>query len=209
VADQLCTSAQVKARLFPAGVNDAVDDTLIGELIDQVTDWVQHYTQRKLVPDDAATYVFDTNAGYVLRIPRGIRSITSMGVATQAHQPDSGGVYTTIPAADRLLRPRAQDLPAGWPPTEVRISRASTSISAFNTIENGCTITGNFGFAAVPPDMQGVGIDAVVTAYQNRKNGASGVIGAEGQSIVPWATYFSKGSPQRGTLDMYRYPGIA
>lgn len=209
MADKLCTKDQVKARLFPAGPADTSDDTLIDELIDQVSDWVGHYTGRKLVPDDAATYVFDTLAGYVLRIPTGIRSITSMGVAV-THQPDAGGTYTTVPAGDRMLRPKAGDLPVGWPPTQVRFSRGTLSgtVSAFGTIENGCTITGNFGFAATPPDVQAVVIDAVVAAYQNRKNGASGVIGADDQAIAPWVRFFSKGSPQRGTLDRYSFVGM-
>src|SRR3954470_1309144 len=102
MADQLCTTAQVKSRL---NITDGTDDALISELIDQVSGWVETYVGRKLVAEDATTYVFDTEAGYVLRIPRGIRSITSMGVAPTVHQPDTGGTYTVIPAADILLRP--------------------------------------------------------------------------------------------------------
>jgi hypothetical protein len=75
-------------------------------------------------------------------------------------------------------------------------------------VENGATVTGNFGFATTPPDIQAVAIDAVVAAYQNRKMGASGVIGAEGDSIIPWVSFFSSGSPQRATLERYRYIGI-
>jgi hypothetical protein len=202
----LCTRDQVKTRLFPAGPTDTNDDGLIDELIAQVSDWIEDYTHRKLCPDDGATYVFDTEAGYVMHIPRGIRAVTSMGVATLSHQPDTGGTYTTIPAGDILLRPKAQDAPGGWPYTQVRISRAHTgTVGTFATIENGCTITGNFGFAATPPAIQAVAIDAVVAAYQSRKSGASGVIGAEDSAVVPWVRFFSKGSPQRATLDRYRH----
>ena len=206
MVDQLCTTAQIKARVNPAGVSDSVDDTLISELIDEVSAWVQNYTGRKFVADAAATYVFDTSAGYVLRIPRGIRSITSMGVAT-THQPDSGGTYTTVPAADVLLRPRAQDLPEGWPAFEVWLSRGTLAgtVATFSTVQNGCTITGNFGFAAVPKDIEAVTIDAVVAAYASRKNGASSVLGAEDGALPPWSSFFGRGSPQRGTLDRYRH----
>jgi hypothetical protein len=203
---QLATVAQVKGRLFPAGPTDTTDDVLISELIDEVSDWIEDYTHRKLCPDDAATYVFDTEAGYVLHIPRGIRAVTSMGVATLSHQPDTGGTYTTIPAGDILLRPKAQDAPGGWPYTQVWISGAHTgAVATFGTIQNGCTITGNFGFAATPPAIQAVAIDACVAAYQSRKNGASGVIGADDSAVVPWVRFFSKGSPQRATLDRYRH----
>lgn len=207
MADQLCTTAQVKARI---GITDATDDTVLGELIDQVSNWIETYTGRKLVPEAAATYVFDTEAGYVLRIPRGIRAITSMGVASTVHQPDAAGTYTTVPAADRLLRPKAVDLPEGWPPTEVLISRGvlAGTVTAFGRIDNGATITGDFGFATTPPEIASVAIDAVVTAYAARKNGASGVVGVDGTAILPWAQFFSRGSPQRGTLDRYRYAAI-
>ena len=208
MADQLCTTAQVKARLFPAGIADATDDTLISELIDEVSDWVQHNTGRKFIAEAGQTYVFDTEAGYVLRIPRGIRAITSMGVNNTIHQPDSGGSYTTIPAADRLLRPKAADLPVGWPFTEVLLFRGvlTGTISSFGRVDNGCTITGDFGFATTPPDIQAVAIDGTVSAYQMRKNGTSGVFGVEANMGVPW-WQFTQTSWK--TLGMYRYPGIA
>ena len=207
--DQICTTDQVKLRLFPAGTTDTTDDALIGELINQVTAWMESYTGRRLVPEAGATYTFDTQAGYVLRIPRGIRAITSMGVAL-SHQPDTGGAYTTIPASDRIIRPKAVDLPEGWPPTEVRFSRGTLtgSISAFATADNGCTITGDFGPAASPLELVAVGIDAVVAAFQSRKNGASSVMGADDMALPPWSKFFGQGSPQRGTLDRYRYMAL-
>lgn len=206
MADQLCTIAQVKARINPAGVSDVVDDAMLTEMVEQVSDWVQHFTGRKFVPDNAATYVVDTASGYVLRIPRGIRSVTSMGINALSNQPDSGGTYVTLSAATIMLRPASIDLPVGWPPTEIHLSRATSSV--FATVENGATITGNFGFAATPPDIQAVCIDATVAAYQNRKLGTSGVIGAEGDAIVPWVSFFSSGSPQRATLERYHYIGM-
>jgi hypothetical protein len=214
MADQLCTTAQVKNRLqnAAAGVTfSATDTTTISELIDQVSGWIETFTGRKLVPEVGATYVFDTESGQVLRVPRGIRTITSMGVAPSIHQPDTGGTFTTVPAADILLRPKAVDLPIGFPPTEVHISRGvlAGTISRFGRVDNGCTITGDFGFAATPPDVQGVAIDAVVAAFQSRKNGASGVMGAEAEAITPWNAFFGRGSPQRQTLDRYRYQAIA
>jgi hypothetical protein len=213
LADLLCTIAQVKARLQTSagGVTfSAADDTLLTELVTELSDWIEGETHRKFAPEVAATYVFDTSAGYVLRVPRGIRTITSMGVNNTAHQPDSGGTYTTVTAPDRILRPKAADLEPGWPPTEVRISRGTLAgtIRSFGTIENGCTITGDFGFATVPPAIEAVAIDATVAAYQSRKNGASGVIGADGNAVVPWSMFFGPGSPQRRTLGRFTYYGV-
>lgn len=200
----LCSDGAVKARLFPAGADDTVDDPLINALIVQVSAWIEGYTGRMFRPV-TETRVFDTTAGSVLRIPDGVRAVTSMGVAT-THQPDSGGAYTTIPAADILLRPKLTDR-GSWPATEVRISRGTLAgtVAYFATAENGCTITGSFGFASVPPDVEAVAIDAVVAAYQSRKNGASSVLGADDQALPPWSRFFGRGSPQRGTLDRYRW----
>lgn len=209
MADQLCTTAQVKARLqnAAAGVTfSATDTTTIGELIDEVSDFIQHDTGRKFVPVTSTTYVLDTQAGYILRVPMGVRTVTALGVS-QSHQPDTGGTYVAITVPTNiLLRPSPADLPVGWPATEIRLSRAQSIV--FGDVENGASVTGTFGFAATPPDIQAVAIDAVVAAFQNRKIGASGVIGAEGNAVVPWASFFSRGSPQRVTLDRYRYIGI-
>lgn len=206
MADQLATTAQIKGRLFPAGVTDGVDDALISELIDQCSAYVQSYTGRKFVAETAATYTFDTESGFVLRVPRGIRTVTSMSIATLSHQPDSGGTYSTVLAATILLRPLAVDRPEGWPATEIRLSRATTSV--FSTIENGATVTGNFGWATTPLDITAVTIDAVVAAYASRKNGASSTLGADELALPPWSQFFGHGSPQRGTLDRYKHWAI-
>ena len=204
MADALCTIAQVKARLFPAGPADMADDTLITELVEEVSDWIEHFTGRKLLAVASTTYIFDTTAGYVLRIPIGVRSVSALGVNNSAHQPDTGGSYTAVTAANILLRPTVPDLPVGWPPTEIRLSRAQTVI--FGTIENGASVTGTFGWATTPPDIQAVAIDGTVSAYQMRKNGTSGVFGADSDTGVPW-WQFTAASMR--TLKMYRYIGIA
>lgn len=211
MADQLCTIAQVKARIFPAGVTDTADDTLLTELIEQTSDYIEQYTGRRLVPVASADYFFDTISGYALRVPIGIRAITFMGVNNLTHQPDSGGTYTTVAATDYLLRPKAQDGSQGWPFTELQISRGTLAgtISVFGNIANGCKLTMTTGFAATPPDIQSVAIDAVVAAFQARKDGASGVIGADLGALTPWSGFFGAGSPQRGTLDRYRFYGMA
>jgi hypothetical protein len=206
MSDQLCTTAQVKSRI---GITDTTDDPLISELIDQASAWIEGFTHRKLVPETAATYVFDTNAGYSLRIDRGIRSITSISVAA-THQPDAAGTYVSVPTTDVILRPKAVDLPEGWPSFEVRFSRGTRSgtLSAFSRADNGCTITGNFGFASTPLEIVAVAVDAVVLAYQARKNGTSGAIGADAYTVPQQSLGFGSGSPQYRTLLRYRAPAV-
>jgi hypothetical protein len=184
----------------------AADTSLISELIDQVTDWVEDYTHRKLVAVSSTTYTFDTVAGWSLHVPIGIRTITLLEVAATS-QPDSGGTYVTVAATDYILRPKVQEAGIGWPFTELRFARSTLAgtLSRFRDADNGARITGTFGFATTPPAIQAVTIDAVVTAWQNRKAGASGTLGADGSALIPWDEYFTARSPQRAALDRYRY----
>jgi hypothetical protein len=205
MADQLCTIAQVKARLKGPNPTDVTDDTMLTELVEEVSDWIQHYTGRRFVPITSTTYILSTTQGNLLRIPIGVRSVSALLINTLSHQPDTGGSYpTTITAANILLRPSAIDLPPGWPPTEIRLSRAQSTL--FGTIENGASVTGTFGFAATPPDIQAVAIDGTVSAYQMRKNGTSGVFGADDATGVPWWQFTNTAWK---TLGMYRYPGMS
>lgn len=206
MADQLCTTAQVKARLT---ITDATDDALISELIDQVSDWISDYTGRKLVPEAAATYVVDTVLGHVIPVPRGIRTVTTLSVAA-TNQPDSGGTYSAVTASDILLRPAAMDRRPGWPATEIRLLASPLDVRVpLRTVVNGAKIVGDFGFAVTPPEIVGVCIDAVVAAYAVRRQGASGVIGADELAVPPWSQFFGPGSPQRGVLNRYRLTGFA
>lgn len=198
MADKLVTKEQVKARVE---VSDAGDDALIDELIEQVTDWIQEYTGRQLVSVDNVTYVVDTAPGSAIAVPRGIRAVDSLGIAL-SDQPDSGGSYTAIAAADILLRPSPIDRKPGWPATSILI-RGTTARLGVGYL-NGASIVGDVGFATVPPEIQAVCIDAVVAAFNARTSGASDVIGADDAAIAPWSRFFSWGSPQRQTLNRYR-----
>jgi hypothetical protein len=206
MADQLVTTAQVKARLK---ITAATFDALIIELIEQLTDFVQHRTGRQLVAAAAVTYTLDTTWGSVLAIPRGIRAVTSLSVAS-TDQPDTGGAYTAVAAADILLRPGPILRRPGWPATEIRLLGSPIDRRVpFRSAANGAVVVGDFGFATVPPAMQGLAIDAVVTAYVDRRAGTSGGVGAGDRAVYPWSTYFASGSPQAQLLADYRGgPGI-
>lgn len=199
MADQLCTTAQVKTRVE---VTDANDDALISELIDQVSDWILDFTKRQFVGTAAVTYVVDTGAGGVIEVPRGIRAVTALDIAS-SDQPDTGGTYaTSIAAADILLRPNSLFRRPGWP--AVRILIKSSGAGRLAAALNGARITGDWGWASVPPAIAGVAIDAVVTAFNARQGGASDTIGADRTAIYPWASYFTAESPQYRILDRYR-----
>lgn len=197
MSDQLTTTAAVKLRL---GMTDTDDDALLSSLIDQVTAWMSEFTGRKLVPEAGATYVVDTIAGNVIYLPRGIRSVTTLGVASST-QPETGGTYTTVSSSAFVLRPSPAERKPGM--VADRIELLGTW-PVLRTVYNGASILGDWGPATPDPSLVGIATDAVVAAYTSRRAGASGVIGAEDQAVAPWNQFFGAGSPQRATLNRWR-----
>ncbi|HET7031112.1 MAG TPA: hypothetical protein VFI34_11420 [Candidatus Limnocylindrales bacterium] len=201
MADQLVTLDQVKGRIFPGGTTDAVDDGLLGELIDQVTDWIQEFTGRHFIAEVGATYIVDTTAGSFIDVRRGVRAVTTLSLATSDQPDDGSGTYTAVTAADVLLRPSPMDRRPGWPATGILIKGSTTG--RLVTALNGAKIVGDFGFASVPPAIQAVALDAVATAYTTRRAGADQV-GDQASPVAVWSRYFAAGTAQRATLERYR-----
>lgn len=174
-APALCSEAQVKARL---GIADTVDDPTIGEIIGAITDEIAHYTGRQLGPENGVTYVFDTALGHRLAIPRGIRAVTSMGIAA-TDQPDAAGSYLAVTLADVLLRPVPADRRPGWPATELLLKSGPIDVRIpFRSVANGATITGDFGFPVTPPAVNRIALNACVAEYLDRRR--AGQAGPEG-----------------------------
>ncbi len=194
----LCTRQQVKDR-FDGSVTSA-DDALIDVMIAGVSDWITDYCKRAFEPEAGVTYVFDTSSGSRLHIPRGIRTVTLLEVAT-TNQPDTGGTYATISTSLVSLRPLAAERRVGWPATELYVRGESP---VFGWAMAGARVTGDFGFASVPTPIRDVAIDAVVAAITARQNGTAEVLGADGSATDPWARYFGGGSAQMMTLQRYR-----
>lgn len=204
MVDQLTTTAAVKARL---SIADATDDQLISDLIDGVSDWIADFTQRQLVPQAGVTYVVDTAFGSIIDAPMGVRLVSSLSIAA-TDQPDTGGVYTAVAAADILLRPLPINRRPGWPATQIVLRGTSPRLFA---ALNGATFTADVGFAApILPRVSQAALDAVCAAYTVRRRGASGVLGVDDDQAVDWGAYFGPGSPHLSTLRRLRGPrGIA
>lgn len=201
MSDQLVTLSQIKARVFPVGTVDTSEDALLNELNDQATDYIQELTGRRFVSQNGVTYVVDTSAGSVIDVPRGVRACSALGIAT-TDQPDTGGTYAAVASADILLRPSPIDRRPGWPATRILIRGSSSGRLA--AAINGAQLTIDEGFAAVPPAVQAIALDAIAAAYAARTAGDSSAIGADGSPVAVWARMFSPGTAQRDTLDRYR-----
>jgi hypothetical protein len=206
LAGYLCSLPDAKQRLGISYADTSEDENVL-EYIRQVSSFIEHYVGRKLSPDPASgtrTYRLHTRAGYSLWIPKGIRSITTLGIATE-DQPESGGTYTFPSATTYYIDPPEYERDAGWPGT--RICFRSTSGQQFYTASFGAEVTGAFGFAATPPDVQGVALRLVVREHAGRGSpgGEVATINIDGSRSFEYALSLR----DRATLDHYRVLQVA
>lgn len=185
----LCSLFDVLQELGETGTNTARDEALL-EKIRQVSAAIEGYCGRWFAPRPSnpastTTYRFNTEAGYSLSIRRGIRTITSLNVAAW-DQPDTGGTYTAALSTDYSIQPPLMDRDIGWPGTRVVfLGQASGTTNYFVDALNGAEITGSFGFAAVPWDIQGVAVRAAVRRYIGKGGGGVSVaVGPKGTEIL-------------------------
>ena len=182
------------------------DREIVLDLIRQVTTSIEGYCERWFIPRPlSGTQTQLLSPGHDPRVrilgdrrtvlfPMGVRSLASYGYAV-TDQPTSSGTYTSVSSTQWVLVPSE----TGWPSTRVMLlSTAGASLyEGLNTIQ----WVGGFGFSAVPADIQGVGIRAVV----RRKVGKGG--GGGPIALGPNGTEFllpdMSGSDRR-ILDWYR-----
>jgi hypothetical protein len=194
----LCTLANVKLALFPTGYTDTTDDSTLQLYISAITAEVQEYTGRQFIVDTAATdYYFDIGfACRSLYIPQGISTLNTVGYA-KTSQPASGGTYTTITAANLLLRPLIGERRAGFPPDTIVISDVDSTYfyPGYNTVK----VNAILGFTSVPLEIERLAVAIVVRRWQARKGGQTDTIGAEyGGTVLRFTS-----PEERSILDRY------
>jgi hypothetical protein len=211
----LCSLYDVQQEL--GGTTTANDNELILEKIRQVSVAIEGFVGQWLAPrptDPASTttLLFDvpwTPYTYYARrsllLDRGsrltgIRSFTAVGTAT-IDQPDTGGSYTAATLADVLMRP--------WPSADgpaTRIELLRTSSTFFSPGRNTVQVTGSFGYAAVPDDIQGVAIRAATRRFLGKgAGGVSVAVGPNGTEIL----LPDLSGADRTTLVSYKIPNVA
>jgi hypothetical protein len=201
----LCSLYDVQQELGGENTADANRDENILEKIRQVSAAIEGYTGRWFAPrplSGTTVYRTHTRFGYVLRIPKGIRSITTLGIAV-IDQPDTGGTYTTATSTDYYIDPPAIERDANWPGTAIWFR--SIASQRFYNASFGAEITGQFGWASVPADIQGVAVRAAVRRYIGKGGGGTAVaIGPAGTEIL----LPDMSGADRLTLASYRVPVV-
>lgn len=204
-AQLICSLADVTQRI--KGTVSDEDERLLLKFIRALTTGIQGYTGRQFIPDLVdRTIRLHTRAGRLLRIPKGIQSLTSLGVASNS-QPASGGTYTAATMTDVYLDPPEYDRDAGWPATSVVIrDNASGAVTTFSDAAHGAELVGKMGFPAIPDDIGIIAEAAVIRYWQARGSGVATALGSEDFAgrILRWL------SPEdRDTLDWYSVRKVA
>jgi hypothetical protein len=128
-------------------------------------------------------------------MPKGVRSLTTLGIAL-SDQPSSGGTYSTT--TDFYLDPPEMDRDAGWPATRIVLLNSAI----FGWAAFGAELVGAFGWSAVPDDIQGVGIRAVVRRHIGKSGGGTAIpVGPEGTLVM----LPDVSGADRKVLDFYRH----
>lgn len=188
-AGLLCSTSDVEQLWGKTAT--ANERELILETIRQTSRAIERATGRWLAPRPTAststtTFRFHTESGSELYIPRGIRSITTLGIATE-DQPTSGGTYTTATSSGYYIDPPVSeridsDAPGYW----IRFrSNATGPAVSFVDAAFGAEITGSFGYASVAPDIQGVAARAALRRFIGKGSaGAAIAVGPTGTEFV-------------------------
>lgn len=174
MAIQLCSEADVRGRITTSLATGPLTD-----LIESISDEIEAYVGAWLAPRSDTTLLFDVaRTGSSLRMEIagrrvGVRALTALGIASSG-QPETGGVFTTVPLANVLLRPRpsAEGIASNLVLTSGSFSRGFNTVSA----------TGSFGPATVAPRTREAAIELVMFALNANPGLASESVGDWSQS---------------------------
>ena len=151
----------VKARL---GITDTTDDSLLAAIVGEVNSWLTERLGRPVGPENNATYVFDGNGTSRLDISRGIRTVTALTVA-----PTTGATPVSVAAADIFLVPSSGERGDGEPARAIVLSDVPTGgVYVFSRGYGTVSVTGDFGYAAVPDALAGVAVSLAVARWRAR-----------------------------------------
>jgi hypothetical protein len=196
-AGYLCSLEDVRQRLG-LGLTDTTSDEDLAEFIRQVTTDILGHTGREFVGSRAdETRTFDAaEYGTTLYIPGGIRTVTTLNIAS-SDQPDTSGTYTATTAY--YIRPLPHDRTAGWPATRIDLIDGACFYPGHSTVQ----IVGKFGWSAVPPDIAGIATSAVVRRFQARQSSSTGVDLMVGSADMGFRTLAFLSPAERAKLDWY------
>jgi hypothetical protein len=169
ITNGLATLAEFKAFATVRGgtsTTDAGDDTVIEDIIEQVSRHIEGQTGRRFWKNssDETRYFQAVDSEYC--------DVSDLSATPTSVSVDYSGIrsYTAIDADDYELDPPNAALD-GQPYT--RISLIPTSDEYFPLSRRGVKVVGKFGFPSVPDDIKNLCLAIGLNVYQNRSGQSS------------------------------------
>jgi hypothetical protein len=198
------TSANLKVRLG-IGTADTTDDTLLGNICNQVNSYVEFIARRNFdaVAGTAAggTATFDASEDVYdgqLYVHDGIRAVTSLSVA-----PGTGDAAVTATVADLIILPRSQARRPGWPGFWVVFKPVVTGLVSDWGVGYANIVMGyDRNFASYPLEIVEVAEVAAARAWSGRQGGQEDISGTDESGAPLIRRYFS--AEDKKTLREFR-----
>lgn len=188
---------RIKTRTDIA-TSDTTDDALLPQFIDAANAEMTRLVGLFLGPSTDTSRTYDgyqaRRKGTRLWVPGGLRSISLLEIA-----PQTAGSFTTSTATDYRIGPHPSDLRDGQPSAYVELLDVTAGYGYFPKGQDNIRVTGAFGYAAPPDDLQEIA-DALVLAMWKARNTGGAAVGPDGTAVYPFLTW-----PQISKLDIYRY----
>jgi hypothetical protein len=176
----------VKARAnFLPGASQA-DIDLLTKIVGQVNDYIEFFIGCPVGPSTETTFTLDGRdakaGGKMLRIPAGIRSLTTLTVDTS-------------PVTPFYLRPKFPL--SGWPYQEIWLDEGRFTDGFDNVAGSGAVL----GFAAIPANLSEIAEVTSVRAWFNKTAGQKDQTGSDANGNPMVSRYIS--ARDRETLNEY------
>ena len=168
ISNGYCTLAEAKARL---GIADAADDSVIENVVEAVSRWIDHYTGRRFFAASDTRYYSPEWSDY-------LEVDDLISVTTLKTDADGDRVYETTWATTdyELDPPNAQVETPSRPYNAIRVTPLGRY--AFPAARRAVQIVGSFGYASTTPDAINEACLLMTGRVFRRKDAPFGVVGS-------------------------------
>ena len=177
------TAALLKTRI---NISDTTDDTTLGNVCDQINQYIETKTRRPICPVASATFLIDGDGSDRFRFDRGIRAITDLSVGDY-----TGATRTALVSTDYFLRPLAHDRLPGFPATKVILSDLSPNRRFFPRGFATISMTATTGWDAIPDDITELALTAATRAWHAIEAGQTDIVGTDDMGRPLVSRFFS------------------
>jgi hypothetical protein len=170
---EYATLGGVKRRL---DITDSTDDAVLSDIIADVNLDVEDLAYRQIGPSTVTNELLDgfdaLEGGRCLLYPKGIRTITTLEIATA-----TGEDFATVPSTDVFIEPAPYLRQPDWPGFEIWMTDTPTSTNTSSTVFlpgfRNIRLTGEIGWAAIPSTVTSAAETTATRTFLSNRGGDS------------------------------------